>query len=110
MLHSIEKLLAPVAAITLLCLSTAVRGEADAPSAARGAETFGIYCAACHGDGATGALGPALTDPAARKDRREFGEIIRKPTPGMPVLFPATISDKDIADIETYLRSIQTTP
>jgi mono/diheme cytochrome c family protein len=91
----------------LLAASAALRAETAEPSAKRGGETFAIYCAACHGEGAAGGFGPALTDLPARKDQRPVTEIIRKPSPSMPPLYPATINDADVADIEAYLLSIQ---
>ena len=87
--------------------SVALRAEPAEASARRGGETFGIYCASCHGEGAAGGFGPALTKLAARKDQRAVAEIIRHPPPSMPPLYPATINDRDVAEIEAYLLSIQ---
>lgn len=102
-----EALIAMGAAVAALAASVAVGAEAGEASPVRGGETFGIYCAACHGEGATGGFGPSLTNLSARKDQRPVTDIIRQPSPSMPPLYPATINDKDVADIEAYLLSIQ---
>ena len=83
-----------------------VRAE-DASPAQRGKETFALYCASCHGEGASGGFGPALTNLAGRKDKREVEAIIRQPASPMPPLYPATINDGDVTDIVAYLQSLQ---
>ena len=105
-MRNVKHWLLPTLGLGILTAS-ALRAEPVEPSAQRGGETFGIYCASCHGEGAVGGFGPALTDLAARKDQRPVADIIRKPSPSMPPLYPATINDRDVADIEAYLLSIQ---
>jgi mono/diheme cytochrome c family protein len=80
---------------------------ADKAAIASGAQSFAGNCASCHGEGGAGGFGPALTNLAARKDKRALDDIIRKPPPPMPPLYPAMLSDQDVTEIVAYLNSVQ---
>jgi mono/diheme cytochrome c family protein len=79
----------------------------DNAAIASGSATFANNCASCHGEGGAGGFGPALNKLANRKDKRPLGEIIRKPGPSMPPLYPAMLSDQDVVEVTAYLNSIQ---
>lgn len=92
------------------CVTLAAAGQAAtkaSPLVVRGKETFEIYCMTCHGANGSGGFGPALTHIVKRKDKRPLGDIIRKPPASMPPLYPATLTDRDVAEVVAYLNSIQ---
>lgn len=94
----------------VICVAFTASGEAASkpvPSITRGKDTFDIYCTTCHGAKGSGGFGPALNHIAKRKDKRPLADIIRKPPASMPPLYPATLTDQDVAEVVAYLNSIQ---
>ena len=75
--------------------------------AAHGKEIFTQNCAACHGaDGTQGGVGPSLRHEKTRKSTTAAVAWIENPKPPMPKLYPAPLSDKDVADVAAYVESL----
>jgi mono/diheme cytochrome c family protein len=73
---------------------------------ARGAHLFEDTCIACHGVGAAGGSGPALSGASAKYPGDALAEAIKKPKAPMPALFPSLLSNQDVADLVAYIRSL----
>ncbi|HYZ14864.1 MAG TPA: c-type cytochrome [Candidatus Acidoferrum sp.] len=71
-----------------------------------GATIFAQRCASCHGTGGSGGFGPALVGERSRKDLRSAVAFIKNPVAPMPKLYPATLSDRDVADVAAYVESL----
>ncbi len=82
--------------------ATAVAG----PDAEHGKQIYLQNCAACHGAAGEGGAGPALKGEHTRKDREQAIAWIKDPQPPMPKLYPAPLSDKDVADVAAYVESL----
>ena len=89
----------------------AVAQEALAPSAGgpadRGKAVFAQYCTACHGQAAEGGIGPALKGEAARKNSEQVAAFIKNPKAPMPKLYPAPLSDQDVAALAAFIESLK---
>jgi mono/diheme cytochrome c family protein len=109
-----------VAAVTLAtgCAKKAHTGDASGGSAAtgptalagpdldRGKQIYLQNCAACHGASGEGGVGPALKGEHTRKDREQAIAWIKDPQPPMPKLYPAPLSDRDVANVAAYVESL----
>ena len=109
-------------AILAVAASLGVAAAQNGADPAKGQVSFGLYCAACHGNAGKGdgpgavALNPRprdLTDPKymkALKDQYLF-EVIAKggsafgKSPAMPPWNP-TLKDQDIKNVVAYIRSL----
>ena len=75
--------------------------------AAHGKRVFTQYCASCHGaSGREGGIGPNLTNEKSRKNDSQTIAWIKHPQLPMPTLYPATLNDKDVADVAAYVQSL----
>ena len=64
-------------------------------------------CASCHGaNGAGGGVGPSLKNEKSRKNMAQAISWIKNPQPPMPKLYPAPLSEKDVADVAAYVESL----
>lgn len=79
----------------------------DGSDAARGQQVFAQNCATCHGNEGSGGFGPKLAPISARKDHRPVTDIIKEPSANMPPLFPASLSERDVEDVATYLQTLK---
>lgn len=78
--------------------------EADAK---HGMAIFGQNCSSCHGaGGAGGGIGPSLKGEKARKNTTAAIAWIKNPQPPMPKLYPAPLSESDVADVAAYVESL----
>lgn len=79
---------------------------AGAPDAARGKAVYAGNCAACHGAGGEGAVGPALSGLKARLDFQATVKWIEYPSAKMPRLFPSTLNSQDVADVAAFVQGL----
>ncbi len=95
---------------------TSTGGGAATPAAAEkvvagdpahGKQVFTQNCSSCHGaTGVEGGVGPSLKGEKARKDLSATVAWIKNPQPPMPKLYPATLNEKDVVDVATYVQSL----
>jgi cytochrome c oxidase cbb3-type subunit III len=81
--------------------------RADGPIvgvAARGADVFAHNCQACHGQGASGGMGPKLAKNPILKHEDLFWETVLQGRGPMPA-WGAALSHQDIADIHAWLMT-----
>jgi mono/diheme cytochrome c family protein len=72
-----------------------------------GAEVFRANCAVCHtASGAAAGVGPSLEHEKQRKTYEQTVAWIESPDPPMPKLYPAPLSEKDVADVAAYVQSL----
>ncbi len=72
-----------------------------------GMAIFGQNCSTCHGaKGAGGGIGPVLKGEKSRKDTGAAIAWIKNPQPPMPKLYPAPLSESDVADVAAYVESL----
>jgi mono/diheme cytochrome c family protein len=75
--------------------------------AAHGKQLFSQNCANCHGPtGREGGIGPSLRNEKSRKNNSRTIAWIKDPQPPMPKLYPASLSDKDVADLAAFVQSL----
>jgi mono/diheme cytochrome c family protein len=75
--------------------------------AAHGKKLFTQDCASCHGStGREGGIGPSLKNEKLRKNNSQTIAWIKDPQPPMPKLYPASLSDKDVADLAAFVQSL----
>ena len=91
------------------------QAPASASSAATGNAESGkklyvtYFCWSCHGsNGRAGGTGPAIA-PTTRSGE-DLIKYVRKPRGPMPPYTSKSISDKDLADIAAFLRSVPKDP
>lgn len=72
-----------------------------------GMAIFGQNCSSCHGAaGAGGGIGPTLKGEKTRKDTAAAIAWIKNPVAPMPKLYPAPLSESDVADVAAYVESL----
>ena len=72
-----------------------------------GMAIFGQNCSSCHGAaGAGGGIGPTLKGEKTRKDTVAAIAWIKNPVAPMPKLYPAPLSESDVADVAAYVESL----
>jgi mono/diheme cytochrome c family protein len=72
-----------------------------------GANVFRANCAVCHtANGAAAGVGPSLEHEKQRKTYEQTVAWIESPDPPMPKLYPAPLSEKDVADVAAYVQSL----
>ena len=87
--------------------ATAATASATFGNESRGAEVFRENCAVCHtANGAAAGVGPSLAGEKHRKDYGQTVAWIEQPDPPMPKLYPAPLSEKDVADVAAYVQSL----
>ena len=72
-----------------------------------GKAIFAQYCSACHGASGEGSVGPPLKGESARKNLAEAVAFIKDPKTPMPKLFPAPLSEQDVAAVAAFVESLQ---
>jgi mono/diheme cytochrome c family protein len=85
-----------------------VAGQAVAMGDAKhGAAIFSQNCSSCHGaNGAGGGIGPVLKNEKSRKNYDATIAWIKNPQPPMPKLYPAPLSESDVADVAAYVQTL----
>jgi mono/diheme cytochrome c family protein len=72
-----------------------------------GEAIFTQNCSSCHGAaGAGGGIGPTLKGEKSRKDYAAAIVWIKNPKPPMPKLYPAPLSESDVADVASYVETL----
>ncbi len=72
-----------------------------------GGAIFSQNCSSCHGAaGIGGGIGPKLIGEKSRKDYSAAIAWIKNPQPPMPKLYPAPLSESDVADVAAYVESL----
>lgn len=85
--------------------SPATVAAAGDPS--KGEAIFSANCASCHGAaGAGGGVGPSLKGEKSRKDTAAAIVWIKNPMAPMPKLYPSPLSEKDVADVASYVETL----
>ena len=75
--------------------------------AAHGKKIFAQNCASCHGaTGREGGVGPSLKNEKSKKNNSQTMAWIKDPQPPMPKLYPASLGDKDFADLAAFVQSL----
>lgn len=89
--------------------ASAKSDQNETTSIDRGKKLFISYgCYECHGRAAQGGVGPRLgPDPLPLAFIEKY---VRHPTASMPPYTEKTVSDKDLADIYAYLKSLPEPP
>jgi PQQ-dependent dehydrogenase (methanol/ethanol family) len=67
---------------------------------------FTQYCSSCHGAAGEGSVGPALKGESSRKDLTQTIAFIKDPISPMPKLYPAALSEVDVADVAAFVDSL----
>jgi len=71
---------------------------------AKGRSIFVMNCVACHGQWATGEVGPSLKELSSRKsDVQVIQQVISGKTPPMPLFQP---DPQEMADLLSYLKQL----
>src|SRR3989442_7285982 len=93
-----------------VALAQAPETSAQAANAENGKKLFVTYlCWSCHGsNGRAGGAAPAIT-PSTRS-AEDLIKYVRKPRGAMPPYTSKSISDRELADIAAYLRTIPKDP
>ncbi|WP_158592171.1 PQQ-binding-like beta-propeller repeat protein [Noviherbaspirillum sedimenti] len=84
------------------------RGSAATQTAGleHGKQLFAQNCAGCHGAQGGGLGGPSLLNWDARMTPEKTMALIKNPKAPMPRLYPSILSERDVADIATYLHTL----
>jgi mono/diheme cytochrome c family protein len=93
----------PVSATTASSPPPAASGAGDP---IHGRQVYSQNCAACHGAGAQGGVGPSLRGEKNRKDTAAAVAWIKNPKLPMPKLYPNPLSEKDVEDVAAYIESL----
>jgi len=78
-------------------------GPALPPELAHGRTLFVENCQKCHG---AAPIGPGLLNVKARLTVQRTVDFIKNPAPPMPKLYPAPLSDGDVADVAAYVQTL----
>jgi len=103
-----------VIAIAMLVASSFAIAQTPASSLTGNAESgkklyVTYFCWSCHGsNGRAGGTGPAIV-PSTRS-AEDLIKYVRKPRGPMPPYTSKSISDKDLADIAAFLRTVPKDP
>jgi len=73
----------------------------------RGKALFKQYCSACHGVGGEGGAGAVLKGEATRKNHDAVVAFIKNPLAPMPKMYPAPLSDEDVANLATFVETLK---
>ena len=103
------------AAIAISLMAGPAMAQTPAPASAAGNAENGkklyvtYFCWSCHGSsGRAGGAAPAIT-PSTRS-AEDLIKYVRKPKGAMPPYTSKSISDRDLADIAAFLRTIPKDP
>jgi alcohol dehydrogenase (cytochrome c) len=84
-----------------------VPGATVAIDIGHGKAIYAQNCAACHGAGGVeGGVGPSLRNEKGRKTAAQVEAWIKNPVPPMPKLFPAPLSEADVADVTAFIDTL----
>ena len=72
-----------------------------------GKAVFAQYCSACHGASGEGSVGPPLTSESLKKNLNEAIAFIKDPKPPMPKMFPAPLTEQDVADVAAFVEGLK---
>jgi mono/diheme cytochrome c family protein len=70
-----------------------------------GQQVYAANCAVCHGATGNGGVGPNLHQVATTKTFAQTVAFIENPTGGMPKLYPSKLTDQQVRDVATYVRT-----
>jgi cytochrome c oxidase cbb3-type subunit III len=75
---------------------------------AHGSKLFAGYCSRCHGADGTGGMGPSLARPQLRRAADEAGiiDILQNGVPGTSMAAAFWLSEREIAQVAAYVRSL----
>jgi mono/diheme cytochrome c family protein len=90
--------------IPLLTVSGAQPAPARPANVAAGKVIYASYCAACHGANRDGLIGASLHTQEIKRSLQSTLDLIKTPPPGMTKLYPAVLSDMDVANVAAYIR------
>jgi len=91
-------------ALLLITLSPAV----ERAGGSTGERIYNTHCAPCHGIGGAGGRGPALTRLQRAGDDASLAELIRDGIPGTEMPRGWMLSERELADVTRYVRSLGT--
>lgn len=100
---------------TALLLCVACFGAACGVAAAQQPQTdpvraktsYESICAVCHGPAGEGGVGVPLKNITERLTLEQTIDKIKNPHPTMPKLYPAVLSEADVASIAEYIRTLK---
>ena len=97
-------------AVSSLAIAQTPESSSLAGNAETGKKLFVTYfCWSCHGsNGRAGGTGPAIT-PSTRS-AEDLIKYVRKPRGPMPPYTSKSISDKELADIAAFMRTVPKDP
>ncbi len=79
----------------------------ESASVGRGRSVYAAQCATCHGDsGGGGQIGPPLRGEHLRRKPAYIADAIANPTPPMPKLVPAQMSQQDLLDVTAFVQQL----
>jgi mono/diheme cytochrome c family protein len=81
------------------------RATVAASGGPAGAQVYATNCAACHNANGTGGIGPNLHGIATRMSLSQTVAFIEKPVGTMPKLYPGTLSEAQVGEVASYIRS-----
>lgn len=88
-------------------LASVNAGSGHGANVSRGQDVYSESCARCHGvSGTEGGAGPSLSNEKGKKDLGATIAFIKNPAAPMPKLYPAPLSDQDVADVAAYVQSL----
>ena len=92
-----------------IILAVILTVAAQAQDKSAGQRSFEARCAICHGgDGHGTDRGPAIYNKTAARDNQSIGAVVRGGLPGgMPAFSVAQLPNAELADLTTYLRTLQ---
>ncbi len=82
-------------------------GNTKAGDLDHGKQVFTQNCASCHGAAGQGGVGPSLKRESSRKNLAQAEAWIKNPQPPMPKLYPSPLSEKDVADVASFVETLK---
>ncbi|MDR5759198.1 c-type cytochrome [Caballeronia sp. LZ035] len=96
----------PAESLALLNDGAPPTAQASVPTG-HGASIYAANCAACHGAGGEGGVGPVLRGIASRYGTSDIEARIREPSGIMPRLYPHVLNDEDVRDVARYVAQLR---
>ena len=90
----------------LMTVDTGPAGAGQTGAAGNGRVVFVQNCAACHGAGGAGGIGPSLIGESAKLGLAATVALVKNPPAGMTKLYPGLISASDVDDVAAYVQSL----
>jgi mono/diheme cytochrome c family protein len=79
----------------------------ESASVGRGRAVYAANCAVCHGATAEGGqIGPPLRGEHLRRTAAYVADAIANPSPPMPKLVPAQMSQQDLLDVTAFVQQL----